>query len=74
MSKESIRELKGANMDIDLTSDLDEIHWKQDKCPWNVTENTDKHKCAVKNVSICKYFRGIKPSDIILCTYPKDKK
>jgi len=51
--------LGGANMDIDLTSDSDKIDWKQEKCPWNKKENTNKHKCAVKNISICKYFKGI---------------
>lgn len=66
---ENIGELKGANMDIDFTTHPEKITWKQDKCPWNIAENTDKHKCAVKNVSICKYFRGMKPKDIVLCAY-----
>jgi len=61
-------ELKGANMDIDLTSGKD-IDWKQDKCPWNKDEKTDKHKCAVKNISLCKYFKGIKPLDTVICSY-----
>ncbi|MBU1198916.1 MAG: hypothetical protein KKF46_05795 [Nanoarchaeota archaeon] len=66
--KEKILSLKGADMDIDLihNSDLD---WKQDKCPWNELEGTDKHKCAVKNTSICKYFRGIKKPDTVLCGF-----
>jgi hypothetical protein len=63
--------LKGANMDIDLTTPEREIHWKQDKCPWDKEENTEKHRCAIKNISICKYFRGIKPLDIVICAYPK---
>jgi catechol 2,3-dioxygenase-like lactoylglutathione lyase family enzyme len=74
---EKIRELKGANMDIDLSTPEDKIHWKQDKCPWNEKERTNKHKCAVKNVSICKYFRGIKVTkenpDIVLCAYPEEE-
>ena len=53
-----MKKLKGANMDIDLTTEKD-ISWKQDKCPWNQAEKTNEHKCAVKNVSICKYFKGI---------------
>ncbi len=68
---QNILRLKGANMDIDLISDPKKIHWKQDKCSWNEKENTNKHKCAVKNISICKYFKGIKPLDIVLCSYPK---
>lgn len=72
MSK--IKELKGANMDIDLTTNQEKIHWKQDKCPWNILENTNKHKCAVKNISICKYFKGIKALDTILCAYSKKNK
>ncbi|MEK6934864.1 MAG: hypothetical protein AABW46_03225 [Nanoarchaeota archaeon] len=68
--KEKIKELKGANMDIDLTAIPEKIHWKQDKCPWNIAENTNEHKCAIKNVSICKYFRGIKAPDIVCCAYP----
>ncbi|MBI5229621.1 hypothetical protein HY991_05905 [Candidatus Micrarchaeota archaeon] len=67
-----IRKLKGANMGIDLTTPQ-KIHWKQEKCPWNAAENTDKHKRAVKNVSICKFFRGIKPLDVVLCAYLNKK-
>ncbi|MBS3157489.1 hypothetical protein J4442_04960 [Candidatus Woesearchaeota archaeon] len=63
-----MKQLKGANMDIDLITQKD-VSWKQDKCPWNEEENTNKHKCAVKNVSICKYFKGIKKPDIVLCGY-----
>lgn len=70
--KEKINELNGANMDIDLLPNPN-ITWHQDKCPWNITEKTNQHKCAVKNVSICKYFRGIKKSDIVLCAYPEKK-
>jgi len=61
-------ELKGANMDIDLTSRAD-VDWEQDECPWNKAEKTDKHKCAVKNISICKYFKGVRHPDIIICNY-----
>ena len=56
-------------MDIDLTT-IEKIDWKQDKCPWNKIEHTDKHKCAVKNVSVCSYFCGIKYLDKVLCCYP----
>ena len=66
-----IRELNGANMDIDLTTEPKNVSWKQDKCPWNEAENTKEHKCAVKNISICKYFKGIKLVDKVLCNYPK---
>ena len=67
---EKIKELKGANMDIDLIPNP-KIHWEQEKCPWNEAEGTDEHKCAVKNVSICKYFRGIEKPDIVLCVFKK---
>ncbi len=63
-------ELKGANMDIDLLS-TKEVEWKQDKCPWNKSDGTNEHKCAVKNISLCKYFKGIKYPDKVLCTFPK---
>ncbi|MCX6766001.1 MAG: hypothetical protein NT136_03520 [Candidatus Moranbacteria bacterium] len=69
-SKIKFRHLKGANMDIDLISNK-KIHWKQDDCPWNVEEKSKKHKCAVKNVSICKYFKGIEYLDIVICAYNK---
>lgn len=55
---EHIRRLKGANMDIDLATPKGEIVWEQDGCPWNQAEHTNEHKCAVKNISICQYFRG----------------
>ena len=64
-----MEELKGANMDIDLIPA--KVSWEQDKCPWNELENTNKHKCAVKDTSLCKYFRGIKNPDIVVCNYPK---
>ena len=71
MNKE-IKKLKGANMDIDLTSDKSDIDWEQAICPWNKEENTKEHKCAIKNISICKYFCGIEYLDTILCSYPND--
>jgi hypothetical protein len=66
----SIRKLAGANMDIDLATPQGQIEWQQDACPWNQVENTDQHKCALKNVSICPYFRGIEYLDVVLCCYP----
>jgi len=71
MKNEKIRELNGANLDIDLTS-AEDVSWKQDKCPWNTADKTNEHKCAVKNVSICKYFHGIKPVDKVLRAFPKE--
>ncbi|MFH1833142.1 MAG: hypothetical protein ABH816_03155 [Candidatus Levyibacteriota bacterium] len=59
-----IREIKGANMDIDFTLSS----WKHGECPWG-----KNHKCAVKNVSICDHFEGVKKLDTVLCSYP-DKK
>jgi len=67
---EMIRKLSGANMDIDLTSPKGQIGWQQDQCPWNQAEGSEQHRCAVKNVSICDYFRGIEYLDVVLCSYP----
>ena len=69
---EKIRELKGGNMDIDLLPNSN-IDWKQDNCSWNVEDGENKHRCAVKNVSVCKYFKGVKKWDIVLCGYSKKK-
>ena len=69
----SVRKLSGANMDIDLTTPQGQIEWQQDQCPWNLAENGNQHQCAVKNISICPYFRGIEPLDVVLCGYPKDE-
>lgn len=65
-----IRKLKGANMDIDLATPSADIAWQQDACPWNQAESTDSHRCAVKNISICQYFRGVEYMDTLLCSYP----
>ena len=65
-----MRKLDGANMDIDLVTPEAEIVWAQDPCPWNETEGTLEHKCAVKNVSVCHYFCGIEYQDFVLCCYP----
>ena len=69
---EEIRKLKGANMDIDLASLPGSIAWQQDACPWNAAENTDVHRCAVKNISICPYFCGVEYLDTLLCSYPDE--
>ena len=62
------KKLDGANMDIDLFTNEKNIHWKQDKCPWNGADG-QLHKCAVKNVSLCEYFWGIEKPDKIICLY-----
>ena len=67
-----IQKLKGANMDIDLATPSGSIAWEQDGCPWNKVEQTDVHKCAVKNVSICPYFCGVEYIDTLLCCYPNE--
>ncbi|MFC2099241.1 hypothetical protein ACFLSF_00190 [Candidatus Bipolaricaulota bacterium] len=69
---DAIRRLDGANMDIDLTTGADEIVWEQDKCPWNEADGTHEHRCAVKNVSICRYFCGVEFMDFVLCCYPNE--
>ncbi len=69
---ENITRLAGANMDIDLATSPEQISWQQDECPWNVAEGTHAHKCAVKNVSLCRYFRGVEYPDTLLCCYPHD--
>ena len=61
-----VKKLNGSNMDIDFSV----AAWGDSKCPWNVEENTDEHKCAIKNTSICKYFCGIQFLDSVLCSYP----
>jgi hypothetical protein len=75
VGKESkkIKKLDGANMDIDLMSQKN-TPWKQAKCPWNDFEGTNEHKCAVKNISICKYFCGVEYLDNVLCCYPNENK
>jgi len=72
MAEDMIRKLDGANMDIDLATPEKNIHWKQDKCPWNEAEGTNKHRCATKNVSICPHFCGVEYLDNILCCYPHE--
>lgn len=61
-----IRKLSGANMDVDFSNK----DWAICECPWNVADKTDEHKCAVKNISICKYFCGVEYMDSVLCSYP----
>ena len=67
-----INKLSGANMDIDLATPADDIPWEQAACPWNAAEQTDAHRCAVKNVSICPYFCGVEYLDVLLCSYPHE--
>lgn len=68
MKNKKVKELKGSNMDIDLTSES--VDWNQSSCPQNKEENSKENKCAVKDTSICKYFCGIKYLDSVLCSYP----
>ncbi len=69
---ETIRRLNGANMDIALATLPGALSWSQDPCPWNEAEGTKKHRCAVKDVSICRYFCGIDYQDTLLCCYPHE--
>jgi hypothetical protein len=62
-----VKKLKGANMDIDLIPN-DKVEWEQDECPWNL-EDGGLHKCAVKDISLCKYFGGIEDPDTVICKY-----
>ena len=64
-----VKVLDWANMDIDLVSG-DATSWKQMQCPWNIDDWTNIHTCAIKNISICKYFCGIQYVDNVLCCYP----
>ena len=63
--------LMGSNMDIDFISD---VKFGDSQCPWNVAEGKSEHKCAVKNVSICRYFCGVQLLDSVLCSYPHKAK
>ena len=67
---EKIRVLRGGNMDIDLIPNP-KVSWSIDPCPWNLRDGVLEHKCAVKNTSICRYFRGIEPIDNVLCAFPE---
>jgi hypothetical protein len=69
---DEIRSLDGANMDIDLVTPEYEISWEQDRCSWNEVEGATEHRCAIKNVSICRYFCGVKFQDCVLCCYPHE--
>lgn len=63
---DKIKTVIGSNMDIDFSNKS----FGGSVCPWNEAENTNEHKCAVKNTSICKYFCGIKFLDSVMCSYP----
>ena len=65
-----IRMLQGANMDIDLATPTGAIEWQQQPCPWNQAEGSQEHRCAVKNISICPYFCGVRYLDVVMCCYP----
>jgi len=39
-----IKKLDGVNIDIDLTTEKEDIHWDQDKCLWNVESNFDRRR------------------------------
>lgn len=63
---DKIKKLIGSNMDIDFSNE----DFGNSVCPWNTADKTNEHKCAVKNISICKYFCGIQYLDSVLCSYP----
>lgn len=63
-----VNKLIGSNMDIDFSNS----DFGNSKCPWNVAEKTNKHRCAVKNISICKFFCGVQYLDSVLCSYPHE--
>lgn len=63
---DKIKAIIGSNMDIDFSN----ASFGNSTCPWNDAENTNAHKCAVKNTSICKYFCGVRFLDSVMCSYP----
>ena len=65
---DKVNKLIGSNMDIDFSN----ADFGNSQCPWNIANKTDKHKCAVKNTSICKYFCGIQYLDSVFCSYPHE--
>ena len=67
---DTIRLLKGANMDIDLATPAQDIAWQQEVCPWNAAEKSSTHRCAVKNTLLCPYFCGVEYPDTLMCSYP----
>lgn len=69
---EELTRISGANMDIDLATPAGEIEWDQGVCPWNEADNTTEHRCAVKNISLCRHFRGVEFPDTVLCAYSGD--
>jgi len=64
-----VHEIRGGNLDIDLIQKPG-LDWEVGLCPWNESEQSTAHKCAVKDTSICPYFNGIRRLDTVLCTYP----
>ena len=64
----NVQKLLGANMDIDFSN----TDFGNSQCPWDLADNTTAHKCAVKNISICKYFCGVQYLDSVLCSYPHE--
>jgi hypothetical protein len=46
MMAESIRQLRGANMDIDIIP-RPGLKWEQDVCPWNEADGSSSHKCTL---------------------------
>ena len=63
----NIKEIKGVNFNIDLTSQGN-VDWIQADCPWNVDDGGKIHNCAVDD-NICPHFKGVKYLDSIFCTY-----
>ena len=63
MDEMKISEICGANMDVDLVSD--NVGWEQSAFPWSEAEQIKEQKCAVKDISVCKYFCGIRYLDTI---------
>ncbi|MGN0802438.1 MAG: hypothetical protein ACI4MF_07595 [Candidatus Faecivicinus sp.] len=61
-----VQKLMGANMDIDFSN----REFGNSQCPWDADEPDTRHKCCVKNTSICPYFCGIQYLDSVLCSYP----
>lgn len=55
--EDRVKGLSGGNMDIDLASE--DVPWKQIQCPWNVADNTNKHKCEVKGTSTVIFESGL---------------
>lgn len=62
------RELRAGHVHVDVAAEA--TSWVREGCPWDEADG-GHHVCMSEEESSCRYYRGIKKPDVVVCGYPR---